>query len=478
MASWGSVTGGGGGGGDFLADGTVAMTGTFQGGGQTMENVGKLLVNSTSDQGARVQIEGSAGAQFELRDGIANNTLKRGSVGILHYEIAEEQAAVIYGTSGAAQNAVSFGGGSVSMNTATHVKFYAAGDTKTPTGTEGVRHIVTGTRFESGVSGDPSDLFHVESAVGTALLIQDADNLVAVGHGSPSNQFHVIGTATTYVAQFHNDTASPGADGLLVRVDDNSASTDAFTVAYGAGYTRLFEVKAGGNVLVGSTVDLGAELQVVGSIEVRDNDTDDTLKRAFFTGSHQENDEEPVGAIYVVSNSPYNVVALGGGWSTVNAATQFMFYTASNYNTTNGTETIRVGANGLRLAKGVGGDPQDLLHIDCAGDGNGFRIDDVQGTSAFGAVPGTAAKVLIDQNDETGARPVLYLDQADVSEPMFKLVGESGAGIATQTFVDASEFTSFGNPLLWVKVAVEDVQASGPVADGDYYMPLYAVPTP
>lgn len=88
----------------------------------------------------------------------------------------------------------------------------------------------------------------------------------------------------------------------------------------------------------------------------------------------------------------------------------------------------------------------------------------------------TAAKAHIDQNSATGAIPVLLLDQADVSEPFIKLIGESTTD-ASQSLIDAANLATPGAIVGWAKIYVEDVQATGPITDGVYWVPFYAAPT-
>lgn len=59
---------------------------------------------------------------------------------------------------------------------------------------------------------------------------------------------------------------------------------------------------------------------------------------------------------------------------------------------------------------------------------NGIARHYLQGTIAIGGTDSTAAQVYIDQSSATGAIPVLYLDQADLSEEIFAVATTVGAG--------------------------------------------------
>ncbi len=79
------------------------------------------------------------------------------------------------------------------------------------------------------------------------------------------------------------------------------------------------------------------------------------------------------------------------------------------------------------------------------------------------------------QNDDTGQIPVLILDQTDVSENMIKFIGESTTD-ASQTLVDAADRTTPGSIKGWIKVHIEDEQATNPIPSGTYYIPFYDTP--
>ena len=87
-----------------------------------------------------------------------------------------------------------------------------------------------------------------------------------------------------------------------------------------------------------------------------------------------------------------------------------------------------------------------------------------------------AAKFHIDQSSTTGAIPVLTLDQADIDEDFFKFIGTSDTSV-DRALVDAADFTTPGAIVGWLKINIQDDQATNPIADGDYYIPFYAAPT-
>ncbi len=100
-----------------------------------------------------------------------------------------------------------------------------------------------------------------------------------------------------------------------------------------------------------------------------------------------------------------------------------------------------------------------------------IKVDLIVGRSA---TPG--ATLHVDQDSLTGAKPVLLLDQADVDEDYIKIIGTSDTS-ADRALVDAANFTTPGSIVGWLKIFVQDDQATDPITDGDYYIPFYSVPT-
>lgn len=82
----------------------------------------------------------------------------------------------------------------------------------------------------------------------------------------------------------------------------------------------------------------------------------------------------------------------------------------------------------------------------------------------------------VNQSDASGAKPVLLLDQGDLSEEFIKLVGQSTTD-ASQSLVDAADMTTPGSIVGWFKIYVQDDQGTNPIPDGIYYVPFYDTPT-
>ena len=86
------------------------------------------------------------------------------------------------------------------------------------------------------------------------------------------------------------------------------------------------------------------------------------------------------------------------------------------------------------------------------------------------------AKLHIDQSDATGAKPVLKLNQGDVSEEFIYFRGESTTD-ASQSLIDAADLTTPGSILCWVRIYIEDTQVTNPISSGIGWFPVYTEPT-
>ena len=100
----------------------------------------------------------------------------------------------------------------------------------------------------------------------------------------------------------------------------------------------------------------------------------------------------------------------------------------------------------------------------------------VSNLNIFGEDATPAATVDAVQDSTTGAQPVMRLKQDDVDEDYFKFVGTSDTS-ADRALVDAADFSTIGALKGFLKINIQDDQATNPIVDGDFFIPFYAVPT-
>jgi hypothetical protein len=141
-----------------------------------------------------------------------------------------------------------------------------------------------------------------------------------------------------------------------------------------------------------------------------------------------------------------------------------------------GTATRQLGAVAASF-DAVGSNNYGNLQLKTGGaDGLVTRIKIEPDGDVGVGVAAPAAKLHVDQADTSGAKPVLTVDQADVSEEFIRFVGTSTTD-ASQSLVDAADMEDPGAIVGWLKIYVQDDQATNPITDGAYYIPFYSAPT-
>jgi hypothetical protein len=87
------------------------------------------------------------------------------------------------------------------------------------------------------------------------------------------------------------------------------------------------------------------------------SEADDTAKVQHLGIEHYDVDDEPFYWVYPSTIANANVLKLGGGYGSGNAATTIGFYTAANHTTTTGTEVVRIDSAGILHITGDAGGP-------------------------------------------------------------------------------------------------------------------------
>lgn len=126
-----------------------------------------------------------------------------------------------------------------------------------------------------------------------------------------------------------------------------------------------------------------------GLVALSSNKTDTTAKTATYVSNHYTNAEQPLAMVTATAGSTTNLVSIGGGLSSTNAATLVGVYTAANSTTVTGTLALSVdAAQNVRIGTGAA-----EARLDVAG-----AIAITDGMTAPTAVSGKA---------------LLYVDTAD-----------------------------------------------------------------
>lgn len=97
-------------------------------------------------------------------------------------------------------------------------------------------------------------------------------------------------------------------------------------------------------------------------------------------------------------------------------------------------------------------------------------------TVIFGDDDTALGKLHLKQPSSSGGIAPLYLEQLDDDFAILAIEAESDSLSADESLVDAGDFTTPGSIAAWAKVTVNDRRVAG-ITDGNYWMPLYNIPT-
>lgn len=113
------------------------------------------------------------------------------------------------------------------------------------------------------------------------------------------------------------------------------------------------------------------------------------------------------------------------------------------------------------------------LRIESANDTDLIATEGSVDAVGIGVAAGSiGAKLHVDQTSATGAKPVLTVDQADVSEEFVRFIGTAAAADVTQTIVD-NDNVSTATLNGWLRVYVQD--DGNQITDSAYYIPIYSL---
>lgn len=186
-------------------------------------------------------------------------------------------------------------------------------------------------------------VFTGSTTIGNSIIQSNASQVNIVGNGSQL-LFDSLGSTKNGGIQYINDftlqISNSRGTGSSINLGDINLDFNTNVSA-----NPKLRITAGGNVLIGTTTDSGAKLEVAGggvlSLLLSGNITDATRKFAFIEGKHYTNSEEPIAMIGIDSQVSSSILYIGGGLTSgLNAATSISFQTAANNTTVTGTERM------------------------------------------------------------------------------------------------------------------------------------------
>jgi hypothetical protein len=127
-----------------------------------------------------------------------------------------------------------------------------------------------------------------------------------------------------------------------------------------------------------------------------------------------------------------------------------------------GNIVFNEGGDGNTDVRMEGDTLSNLFMLDASADAIGVNV-------AAGSITGLFH---IDQSSTTGAKPVLTLDQADVSEEIIRYIGTAADNVLTQSLVAIADVAS-AVLVGYVKVYVQD--DGNQITDASYFMPVYSL---
>lgn len=238
-------------------------------------------------------------------------------------------------------------------------------------GSNKITGLATGTDSTDVVNKAQLDATAATAAAATAALDisdkLDKDGTVAMDASLNMDSQKVINLT--------NGTASSDATAYGQLTSHTGDSTKHFTVGsidHGSiagisddDHTQYVLVDGSRAMTGGLTINSTDGLTVVGAapqLKISDSSTDEATKKGFITLAHDDNAEEDFCIVYARSQDLVAKLSIGGGHSSVNAASAVSIYVAANGDTVTGTELIRVKTTGMRI--GGSGNPTASCILD------------------------------------------------------------------------------------------------------------------
>ena len=192
-------------------------------------------------------------------------------------------------------------------------------------------------------------------AVPYPLNLQPNGGNVGIGTTSPQSKLHIQTDAAPTDIYLTDGTIGTDNYGGVVRgfsVAGQGGRLQLGTLDNDIYYPALTILQQGGNVGIGTDSPnakldiLGLDLNIGADNGAPTTRTNSTVKVGAITSPHYTTTEENFTGMLLVGNTSVNEVAIGGGTSTYNSATQIKFYTGANSTTVLGTERMRITSGG------------------------------------------------------------------------------------------------------------------------------------
>lgn len=203
--------------------------------------------------------------------------------------------------------------------------------------TDGYIYVERGAEFNTS-KGVWDFIIHSDNITDIFKIDATNDKILFNGnitHGGANNLTYDWSTTGGYTGQMYFNYNSQDTWGLVV----NNLQILKFKYS-----GELLEIGWRTNNIVSilGNLDVGAGIDVIGGVVVRDTIADSTNKLGRFYTEHYLNAEENFLGFDIRGLVSTNEINYGGGSATYNAATRHSFYAAANNTTVTGTEVFRI----------------------------------------------------------------------------------------------------------------------------------------
>lgn len=253
---------------------------------------------SAPSPATKVDIIGGTAAQFRISSSSTNSTSKTGYMQCRHYLTAEEDFGFLVVQSNSTDNIIFLGGGNASINSATEVRFYTSATSTTVTGT--LRGLF-----------DPSGNFGVGTSTTVSARVHSISTTEQLRAGFDASNYFSLNVDAGGFASLNTTGTAPG-----------------FTFLDNVGFGAFTSTPVSRVDIFGTA---GVQLCLGNAI------TNASNKTATIHCRHYLSAEPGATMILGTSTAASNVVYIGGGSSTLDAATEIRFFTAADTTTATGT---------------------------------------------------------------------------------------------------------------------------------------------
>lgn len=340
----------------YTAANSTTLTGTER---ARVDSSGDWYFGTTTKATNTGFIIQSTNGMLALTDGMSNSVQKSARYTVPHYTNSEQPVVGLNIVSDGTDNFVEVGGGTATSNAATNIQFFTASNDTTTTGTSRGEIDSAGKWFFNTSTEITNSDYAFSGANGfIAATSTDTDSTnkngsFVVNHYTNSEEpVAALRVNTTTSDNFVDVGGGTSAANAATRLRFMTAANNTTTTG-----TEQGRIDSAGKFYYGTTTAVTNSDVVFsktnGMVALTTNMNDATSKQGQLITPHYTNAEEPFLMVRGNSTTSDNLLEIGGGVSTSNAATRTRIFAAANNTTTTGTEIIRYTTDGWSMDGGT-----------------------------------------------------------------------------------------------------------------------------